>query len=167
MNYLIKYLSALFLICLTLVACSNSEGSIKPDTQNQDEISTKTIKKEKKGIVLVDNNGKLGEFFKNNGSEIGSVNKYLWQASIEVLSFLPIISADPFSGILSFGEGKVPNSNNTYSVTVYVSDLALDARSLKVVARKKDSLVSAEANKKIENAILSYARQLRIEASNK
>jgi hypothetical protein len=33
------------------------------------------------------------------------VNRYLWQASLEILDFMPIEAADPFSGVISFGYG--------------------------------------------------------------
>ena len=38
------------------------------------------------------------------------VNKYLWNASLETLSFLPVESADPFTGILVMGWGRAPVS---------------------------------------------------------
>ena len=31
------------------------------------------------------------------------VNKYLWQASLEILNFLPIQSVNPFSGVIEIG----------------------------------------------------------------
>ena len=58
---------------------------IKANIDKVDEekaTSAKTDQAKKKGIVLVDDNGKLGDIFKSSGDEIGSVNKYLWQASI-------------------------------------------------------------------------------------
>jgi hypothetical protein len=124
--------------------------------------STSTDQVKKKGIVLIDDNGKLGDLFKSGGDEIGSVNKYLWQASIEVLNFLPINSADPFSGIIVFGKGKAPGSSQSYDATVYISDPALDARSLSVTVRSSNGTVSSAAKREIEGAILSRARQLRL-----
>ena len=60
------------------------------------------------------------------------VNKYLWQASLEVLNFLPVQSADPFSGVLVTGYGTPPGGGRACRATVYVQDPALDARSLKI-----------------------------------
>lgn len=60
------------------------------------------------------------------------VNKYLWNASLETLSFLPVESADPFTGVLVMGWGRAPGSSRQYRATVLVQDPALDARSLKV-----------------------------------
>ena len=161
MNYLHKCMSML-LLCFALQACSIAE---KTDTDKVTENKVSKIKTDqtkKKGIVLIDDNGNLGDFFKNSGDEIGSVNKYLWQASIEVLSFLPIYSADPFSGIIVFGNGKAPGSSQSYDATIYISDPALDARSLSVTVRSANGTVSAAAKREIESAILSRARQLRL-----
>ena len=161
MNYLLKFKS-LLLLCAILQACSTEE---KTDTDKADSeivTSATTDQTKKKGIVLIDDNGKLGDLFKSGSNEIGSVNKYLWQASIEVLSFLPINSADPFSGIIVFGKGKTPGSSQSYDATVYISDPALDARSLSVTVRSSNGTVSSEAKREIESAILSRARQLRL-----
>jgi len=161
MNYLFKCKS-LLILCFVLQACSTAEKT-DIDNANEEEVtSTTTDQTKKKGIVLLDDNGRLGNLFKSGSDEIGSVNKYLWQASLEVLSFLPINSADPFSGIIVFGRGKAPGSSQSYDATVYVSDPALDARSLSVTVRSSNGTVSSEAKREIESAILSRARQLRL-----
>ncbi|MDB9891912.1 DUF3576 domain-containing protein [Amylibacter sp.] len=161
MNYLFKS-KFLLLICIILQACSTSEKTDTDEANDKKVTSTITDQTKKKGIVLIDNNGKLGDFFKSGNDEIGSVNKYLWQASLEVLNFLPINSADPFSGIIVFGKGKAPGSSQSYDATVYISDPALDARSLNVTVRSSNGTVSSEAKREIESAILSRARQLRL-----
>jgi hypothetical protein len=162
MNYLLKCKS-LLLICIVLQACSTTDKTVIDNADEEKVISITTDQtKKKKGIVLIDDNGKLGDLFKSDSDEIGSVNKYLWQASIEVLSFLPINSADPFSGIIVFGKGKAPGSSQSYDATVYISDPALDARSLSVTVRSSNGTVSSEAKREIERAILSRARQLRL-----
>ena len=165
MNSLIKSKSILFLLCLTITACSSVKNLNKSDAQNGSKISSnKMTDKKKSPLVLVDENGKLGDLLKSGGDEIGSVNKYLWQASLEVLNFLPINSADPFSGIIVFGKGKAPGSTQIYDATIYVSDPALDARSLSVTVRSSNGVISSVAKREIENAILSKARQLRLKS---
>ena len=161
MNYLFKFKS-LLLLCAVLHACSTAEKTDVDKAAAEKITSATTDQVKKKGIVLIDDNGKLGDFFKGGGDQIGSVNKYLWQASIEVLNFLPINSADPFSGIIVFGKGKAPGSSQSYDATVYISDPALDARSLSVTVRSSNGTVSSEAKREIESAILSRARQLRL-----
>ena len=161
MNYLFKFKS-LLLLCVILQACSTAEKTDIDKADAEKVTSTSTDQIKKKGIVLIDDNGKLGDLFKSGGDEIGSVNKYLWQASIEVLNFLPINSADPFSGIIVFGKGKAPGSSQSYDATVYISDPALDARSLSVTVRSSNGTISSAAKREIESAILSRARQLRL-----
>jgi hypothetical protein len=161
MTYLLKCKS-LLLLCVILQACSTAEKTdidIDEDVKVTSAIADQT---KKKGIVLIDDNGKLGDLFKSSGDEIGSVNKYLWQASLEVLSFLPINSADPYSGLIVFGKGKAPGSSQSYDATIYIIDPALDARSLSVTVRSSNGTVSSEAKREIEHAILSRARQLRL-----
>jgi len=161
MSYLFKC-KFLLLLCFILQACSTAEKTDIDKTEDEKVTSTSTDQVKKKGIVLIDDNGKLGDLFKSGGDEIGSVNKYLWQASIEVLNFLPINSADPFSGIIVFGKGKAPGSSQSYDATVYISDPALDARSLSVTVRSSNGTISSAAKREIESAILSRARQLRL-----
>ena len=155
MNYQIKLkiITASFFIILS--GCTNTDDLSQSEVEN-------AVKTEKKGIVLVDDDRNLGSFFKRGGDNIGSVNKYLWQASLEVLSFLPIKSADPFSGIIVFGKGKAPGSSQIYDATVYVNDPALDARSINVTIRSASGTISTAAKREIESAILSRARQLRL-----
>lgn len=165
MNNLIKSKSILFLLCLAITACSSVKNLNKSDAQSESKISSNEMTDKKKSpLVLVDENGKLGDLLKSGGDEIGSVNKYLWQASLEVLNFLPINSADPFSGIIVFGKGKAPGSTQTYDATIYISDPALDARSLSVTVRSSNGVISSVATREIENAILSKARQLRLKS---
>ena len=153
---------SLLLICVILQACSNARKTDIDKVEDEKVSSITTDQTKKKGIVLIDDDGKLGDLFKSGGDEIGSVNKYLWQASIEVLSFLPIDSADPFSGIIVFGNGRAPGSSQSYDATIYISDPALDARSLGVTVRSSNGTISSEAKREIEQAILSRARQLRL-----
>ena len=90
------------------------------------------------------------------------VNKYLWNASLDILNFLPLQSADPFTGVIVTGYGTPPGGSRAYRATVYISDPALDARSLNVALQTRTGPVAAETALAIEDAILSRARQLRI-----
>ena len=94
------------------------------------------------------------------------VNKYLWNASLETLSFLPVESADPFTGVLVMGWGRAPGSGRQYRATILVQDPALDARSLKVSVQTRGGTASAETVRRIEDAILTRARQLRVRDRN-
>ena len=91
------------------------------------------------------------------------VNRFIWSATIEIMDFMPILEADPFGGIIEYGWGTVPGSNQEYNATVFIGDPALDARAVRVTLRRENGLADPDTTKQIENAILSRARQLRIE----
>ncbi|WP_372841133.1 DUF3576 domain-containing protein [Phaeovulum sp.] len=112
--------------------------------------------------------GTIWDLFKNadDPNITVEVNKYLWQASLEVLNFLPIQSVDPFSGIIVTGYGTPPGGGRSYRATIYVTDPALDARSLKVSLQGSGgAAVSSDTVHAVEDAILTRARQLRIRDS--
>lgn len=120
-------------------------------------------------------NGPLGSLFgsstnasatqqatRTRGSESVAVNRYLWAASLDVLNFLPVQSVDPFTGVIVMGYGTPPGGTRAYRATVYITDPALDARSLNVALQSRNGAVPAETQRAIEDAILTRARQLRI-----
>lgn len=98
---------------------------------------------------------------KDDGTKV-AVNRYLWNASLEVLDFLPVESVDPFTGVIVFGYGTPPGGSSSYRATVYISDPALEARSLNVsIQTRGGSPVAAGTQRAVEDAILTRARQLR------
>ncbi|MBT8410309.1 MAG: DUF3576 domain-containing protein [Octadecabacter sp.] len=99
---------------------------------------------------------------RTRGAENVAVNRYLWAASLDVLNFLPVESVDPFTGVIVMGYGTPPGGNRAYRATIYITDPALDARSLNVALLTRNGPAAAETTRAIEDAILSRARQLRI-----
>ena len=89
------------------------------------------------------------------------VNRYIWQASLEVLDFMPIETIDPFSGVIVMGYGTPPGGKTKYEATVLVTEPALDARTLRVSLRTPSGPADLETMRALEDAILSRARQLR------
>lgn len=103
----------------------------------------------------------IWDLFDSQEPEAGiAVNKYIWRAALETLSFLPLESADPFFGTMIYDWGRAPGSNRDYKVTVFVSDAALDARSLKVAIQTRQGSASSATVRDVEDAILTRARQL-------
>lgn len=108
----------------------------------------------------------LWDLFSNrqNPNNTVAVNRYLWNASLDVLNFLPIQTIDPFTGVIVTGYGTPPGGGRSYRATVKVSDPALDARSLKVsLEGAGGSAVAADTVRAVEDAILTRARQLRVQ----
>lgn len=105
------------------------------------------------------------------GSGIG-VNSFLWRASLDTISFMPLASADPFGGVIITDWYRDPNATNErLKVTVYILDRRLRADGVKVAVFRQaldergdwvDARVAPGTALQIENAILVRARQLRI-----
>ena len=104
-------------------------------------------------------------------SENITVNSYLWRASLDTISFLPLTAADPFGGVIISDWYSPPETpNERFKVTVYILDRELRADGLRVAvfrqARSKNSWIEAKVDERtgrdIENAILKRARQMRI-----
>ena len=114
-----------------------------------------------------DDGGKIWDLFQSDDSNVNvKVSKYLWSASLETLNFLPVESADPFTGVIVMGWGTAPGSSRQYKATVFIKDPALEARSLTVSLVQRagggSTPASAETVRQIEDAILTRARQLRV-----
>ena len=99
------------------------------------------------------------------------VNSYLWHASLDTLSFLPLVSADPFGGVIISEWYVAPSSpNERLKVTVYIMDRSLRADGLKVVVFRQtrngnvwqDAQASPDTAHKLEDSILTRARELRL-----
>lgn len=97
----------------------------------------------------------------NAGTNV-KVNKYIWNAALETLNFLPVESVDPFSGVITTGYGRPPGGGRAYRATILVNDPALEARSLHVALQTRNGPVSVATSRAVEDAILARARQLRV-----
>lgn len=109
---------------------------------------------------------------KNHEAQASTVNRYLWSASLETLDFLPMKAADPISGLILTDWYQNPEApDEKFKVDVYILDSALRADGLRVsVFRQernsdgtwRDAGVNPATAREIENAILTRARQLRL-----
>ena len=142
-------------LTLTLVACGTNGGSNQPNMSQDDIIDAQTRKSDSTIWDLFSN--------RQNANDTVAVNKYLWNASLEVLNFLPIQSVDPFTGVIVTGYGTPPGGGRSYRATINVTDPALDARSLKVSLQGAGGgAVAPDTVRAVEDAILTRARQLRV-----
>ena len=105
-----------------------------------------------------------------SGGALG-VNSYLWRASLDTISFMPVNSADPFGGVI-ITDWHTPREapSERFKLNVYILDKALRADGIRVAVFRqvqdrlgnwKDAAVPGETGTKIEDAILIRARQLR------
>lgn len=105
------------------------------------------------------------------GSGIG-VNSFLWRASLDTISFMPLSSADPFGGVIITDWYSPPETRaERMKVNVYILGRDLRADGIRAAVFRQvqnrsgawvDADVRAETSADLENAILTRARQLRI-----
>ena len=108
-----------------------------------------------------------------SGGGIG-VNSYLWRASLDTIAFMPLSSADPFGGVIITDWYINPaHPNERFKMTVYILDKRLRADGVKVAVFRQeqgpggawtDAPANVETGVRVENAILTKARQLRIDS---
>ncbi len=98
------------------------------------------------------------------------VNSYLWRASLEALSFMPLLQTDSNGGVIVTDWYANPNNpGERMKVTVTILDQDLRADALRVAASRQtsqngvwvDAPVQAATVQKLEDVILTKARDLR------
>lgn len=105
-------------------------------------------------------------------SPIG-VNSFLWRATLDSIAFLPILSADPFGGVVLTDWYEDPNhAGERYKLNILILDKALRADALKVNLFRQvrsatgwsDTAPNPDAARAIEDAILTRARELKLKS---
>lgn len=99
------------------------------------------------------------------------VNFYLWRASLDTLSFMPLASADPFGGVIITDWYAPPESpSERFKMSVFIMDRTLRADGIRVSVFRQvqtsggdwvDSTVNQKTAVDVENAILTRAREMR------
>lgn len=100
------------------------------------------------------------------------VNAYLWRATLDTLSFMPLANADPWGGVVNYDWYTDPQTpNERFKATVFILDTRLRADALNVTITKEvrdaagqwvGAPVAAQTETDLENAILTKARQLNL-----
>jgi len=109
---------------------------------------------------------------KTNVQQGIGVNGYLWRASLDTLSFMPLVTADPWGGVINYDWYVNPQTpNERFKATVFILDTRLRADALNVTVTKEvkgadgqwtTAPVAAQTEADLENAILTKARQLNL-----
>ena len=170
-----KIVKAFFIISLLhLACCSNIEIGEPPppalDPAEKEMAKYKVKREEGKSLVsgLLDNVLPGG----NQGSAGIGVNTYLWRATLETLSFMPLSSADPFGGVIvTDWYSKTEAPNEKYKIVAYIIGTQLRVDALKINVFKKiknengdwiDQESHSEMSLNIEDSILTKAKQYRM-----
>jgi len=109
-----------------------------------------------------------------SGGDSGiGVNSYLWRASLDTVSFMPLASADPFGGVIITDWYSPPQATNErFKLNVYILGRDLRADGVRAAIFRQlldprtgnwvDASVEPRTQTDVENAILTRARELRI-----
>jgi len=100
------------------------------------------------------------------------VNAYLWRASLDTVSFMPIASADPFGGVIITDWYSPPESpTERFKVNIFILDRQLHSDGIRAAVFRQnqttdgrwiDAPIEPKTAENFETAILTRARQLRI-----
>ena len=116
-----------------------------------------------------------GDSAKNdsNAGLIG-VNSLLWRASLDTVAFMPLVSADPFGGVIITDWYTPPATpNERFKVNLYILGRQLRADGIKASVFHQvqqgtswaDAPVAPTTATDLEDAILMRARQMRLSGS--
>lgn len=170
-------LAACLLMAVVLTGCADAKYEYP--TMRPGDTNPSVYGKEDNGSIL--GPGGLSLFgsedeAKAGGTGIG-VNAYLWRASLDTLSFMPIASADPFGGVIITDWYSAPeNPAERFKVNLFILDRALRADGIRAAIFRQqrtasgqwqDAAVEAAIGNELENTVLTRARQLRVSSAQR
>lgn len=156
-------------LLLPLSACSDTEteAATRKNSENQRRwYRNGSLTGEDGGFMLMGR----GSGEKAEGGMLG-VNSFLWRATLDTLSFMPLTSADPFGGVIITDWYEDPETpGERFKVNAIILDKNLRADGVKVTLFKqklergawRDKQVDNALEKQLEDTILTRARQLKV-----
>ena len=166
-----------------LNACSLDNAEVVRAPIPEDRVLKRERERRERAGETEDDETFLGDVFKGltgfgdkketGGGGIG-VNAYIWRASLNTLSFMPLLSADPFGGvIITDWYSNSKTSKEKFKIVAYIlgTELRVDAIKISVFKKIKvedgdwvDIKNSQILQNKIEDAILTKARKYKIQS---
>lgn len=163
-KHALRIAAAILLVGLTACEGLDSERADADDFADKERKSA--------GKLFGDINLLGGASDNENATSGIGVNGFLWRASLDTLSFLPLSSADPFGGVIITDWYAPPESPaERFKVTVFIlgRELRSDGVRVSVFRQKRDdgagwldATTGENTSTSLENAILARARELRI-----
>ena len=163
-----RRLACTLALSLSLAACAG----IKTERPENNPLPQDTIKGE--GLFSGESGNILDAFRDKTKTEaVGiGVNGYLWRASLEAVSFMPILQADSSGGVILtdwYSNPKTPGERAKVSVYILGKEFTVQALRVSVFKQIKDSKGNwgeakpeAATARALEDTILTEARKLRV-----
>ncbi len=161
--------SLVLFLLLAITACGEQvvleRGELPSEKRGLERISTGN------GVGSVFGEGGIFGSSSNNTSGGGiGVNAYLWRATLDTISFMPITSADPFGGvIITDWHASNESPDERFKMNIYILGQQLRADGVRVAVFRqvlqnqvwRDAELPQGTSTKIEDAVLMRARQMR------
>ncbi|WNK00241.1 DUF3576 domain-containing protein [Thalassospiraceae bacterium LMO-JJ14] len=154
--------------CVLLTGCAYSPGDPRNEAKDENEY---TDYKTRKTVFGDGGLSFFGNDSNNNSGGALGVNSFLWRASLETISFMPINTADAFGGVIITDWYSPPESpSERFKLNVYILGRTLRADGIKVSVFRQlrdrsgnwaDAVVPDGTAPKVEDSILTKARMLR------
>lgn len=162
-------------VSLMLAGCSTD---LSPNEGQEAPLTREEKRKTNFGKLFGDDFLFFGESkkFDPNASVGMRVNPFLWQSSLDVLSFIPLASVDSNGGVIITEWYQAPNKpNERVKVTARINDRQLRADAITIIVHKQvyaqnrwvQATVEQNVVTDLEDIILTKARQLKVQASQK
>ena len=168
-------LAALLSATLLVSACSKSRP-VADDEYN--DYRTRGPERGKLGGeqgLILGIGGKTADTGDQAGGALG-VNAYLWRATLDTLSFMPLVSADPFGGVIITDWYSPPGAQGErFKATAYILGRQLRTDGIRITVFRQveqggrwvDQAVSPSTSGEIEDKVLARARELRSQTASK
>lgn len=163
-----------------LIGCSSDRPAVDTSDYPMDDREQKRARKDamgsgsifgKDGLIL------FGKKKEEGGTGGVAVNSFLWRASLDTLSFMPLSAADPFGGVIITDWYTPPETpDRRFKANAYILDRDLRADGIRVTLFQQrrettggwiDATVDEKTASDLEDAILTRARQLRVEQASR
>lgn len=159
----------LMLVVLFISSCTSTK------VIKNDEITSPEDQKYKHlGKLFGDDSLIIGESKKySNDNEVIKVNKYLWRAALDVISFMPLKIIDPFGGVIVtewYSPPKITNERIKVNILVLSGKLRVNGIKVSIFRQILDNnqWVEAEVNEQsnhdLEDAMLTRAREIKVKS---
>jgi hypothetical protein len=167
-----KHLVSALAVALALAGCGSDPDRAQPTAQIEAPPAPAPADEGDTGVFGWLGAGKSSSGLRPEDRKGVAVNAYLWRASLDTLSFMPMDQIDPFGGVIKSGWWVPPSTpNERIRVFVVILDTRLRAEALRVTVFKETKTptgewetvggMDPETVTKLENIILNKARLMK------
>ena len=168
-----RHLFLLLILPITLIACSSGRlvGNEEYGTDNaRERILRESGRNPRDAGFVIFGTDRSQPDTSAAGPGGVSVNAYLWRATLETLSFMPLASADPAGGVIITDWYSPPSAESErFKAQAYVLGRQLRSDGVRVQVFRQilrngqwiDQPASTSTNSEMEDRVLSRARELR------